>query len=148
MERTHGGRTHIQSRWPPPLLRSPRRCGSFPSEPRCPGIRRLAPDRGRRSLLLATAPTAAVAGGLSAGFEHTCGVRTNGTVFCWGRNTERQSNPPAGIFSAVTAGDLHACGVKPDGTIACWGGNGAGEATAPGGTFTAVSAGTPRTTAG
>ena len=41
-----------------------------------------------------TAPTP-VAGGLTfqslaAGFDHTCGITTDGTAYCWGRNLQGQ----------------------------------------------------------
>lgn len=35
---------------------------------------------------------------ISAGKLHTCGVRLNGTVDCWGDNGRGQSSPPAGEF--------------------------------------------------
>ena len=31
---------------------------------------------------------------ISAGFEHSCGVRTDGTLACWGRNEFGQASPP------------------------------------------------------
>jgi hypothetical protein len=65
-------------------------------------------------------------------------VKTDGTLACWGYNTEGQATPPAGTFSQVDAGSYHTCGVKTDGTVACWGSNGAGEATPPDGTFSRV----------
>ena len=77
---------------------------------------------------------------MSAGGDHTCGVRTNGTLACWGHNVDGQATPPAGTFTgaAVAAGGDHTCGVEDDGTLACWGGNDCGQATPPAGTFTAV----------
>src|SRR5262245_27776175 len=67
---------------------------------------------------------------ISAGGFHTCGVKTDGTLACWG-----QATPPGGTFTQVSAGFAHTCGVKTDGTLACWGANGDGQATPPGGTF-------------
>ncbi len=78
---------------------------------------------------------------MSAGGDHSCGVRTDGTLACWGRNGFGQANAPAGTFTAVSAGFAHTCGVRTNGTLACWGRNGSGQATPPAGTFTAVSAG-------
>ena len=78
---------------------------------------------------------------VSAGGYHTCGVRTDGTLACWGLNGDGQATPPAGTFSQVSAGLSHTCGVRTDGTLACWGDNTWGQATPPAGTFSQVSAG-------
>ena len=60
---------------------------------------------------------------VSAGSAHTCAVRTDGTVDCWGRNDFGQTVPPAGAFIQVSGGWLHTCGLKTDSTVACWGDN-------------------------
>src|SRR5207245_1849435 len=75
----------------------------------------------------------------------TCGVRSDGTVVCWGLNNSGQASPPADTFTALSAGGVHACGVKSDGTVACWGFNGNGQATPAAGPFTALSAGNAHT---
>lgn len=72
---------------------------------------------------------------------HTCGIKTDGTVACWGDNTHGQSSPFSGPFTQVSAGGYHTCGVKPDGTISCWGDNIYGQSNPPSGTFIQVSAG-------
>ena len=68
-------------------------------------------------------------------------MRTDGTVACWGLNSDGQSSPPGETFTQVSAGLLHTCGVRTDGTVACWGNDIAGQSTPPDGTFTQVSAG-------
>jgi alpha-tubulin suppressor-like RCC1 family protein len=41
---------------------------------------------------------------VSAGLYHTCGLRPDGTVECWGANGSGQSSPPSGAFTQVSAG--------------------------------------------
>ena len=84
---------------------------------------------------------------VDAGNRHTCGIRTNGTIACWGSNTTGygtvtgQTDTPPGTFSSINSGSLHTCGVRTDRTVACWGFKGRGPAEAPAGTFQSVSAG-------
>ena len=33
---------------------------------------------------------------ISAGYQHACGVKSDGTLACWGNNDYGQSTPPAG----------------------------------------------------
>lgn len=79
---------------------------------------------------------------VSAGWGHSCGVRVNRAVACWGADGYGQSTPPRGAFVAVSAGTSHSCGVRLDSTVVCWGYNDRGQADAPGGHFRAVAAGT------
>ena len=51
-----------------------------------------------------------------------CGVRTDGTLDCWGNRRRLDIMPiPTGTFQSVSAGLTHACGLRTDGTVACWG---------------------------
>ena len=111
---------------------------------------------------LSTAPTAepAVVGGqptsielntltqqkfatVSAGFFHTCGLKTDGTIACWGSHGSGEYAPPSGTFTSVSAGSSYTCGVRSDGGVVCWGPliSKVGGATPHAGQFTAVSAG-------
>ncbi len=65
---------------------------------------------------------------VSAGTDHTCGVRTDETIVCWGGNDYGQALPVEGRFISVSAGDRFTCGVRTDGGIACWGLNERGQA--------------------
>jgi alpha-tubulin suppressor-like RCC1 family protein len=68
---------------------------------------------------------------------HTCAVRSDGSVACWGSN----ATAPAGTFASVSARTDYTCGVKSDGSVVCWGDNSSGQATPPTGSFAQVSAG-------
>jgi len=75
------------------------------------------------------------------GNAHTCAVRTDGSLWCWGLNsygqlgngTTDESSVPirAGAttwnWAAVTTGALHSCGIRRDGTLWCWGDNESGQ---------------------
>ena len=64
---------------------------------------------------------------------HSCGVREDGAVVCWGSNTHgEQSSPWGERFTSVSTGHRHSCALRPDHTVACWGDNAFGQATAPG----------------
>ena len=78
---------------------------------------------------------------VSAGADHTCGLRETGAIECWGDNLYGQADAPAGHFSAVSAGGGYSCGLRETGTVECWGLNYAGQTDAPAGRFSAVSAG-------
>ena len=76
----------------------------------------------------------------AAWFMHTCGVKTDGQVVCWGINEWGRANPPAGTFRQVDVGGRHSCGVKTDGQVVCWGNNEWGQLNSPAGTFKQISA--------
>ena len=73
----------------------------------------------------------------------TCGIRTDGTVECWGQPTEMPV--PQGRFVALTNGVGYHCGIRADGTVECWGFNPDGRTNAPAGTFIAIDGGTEHT---
>ena len=116
---------------------------------------RRAPGRGRvvRAVLVASAalafapPAGAQAAtgykSVSAGYIHTCAVKADENIACWGDNGEGQvSGAPAGSYKSVSAGSFHTCAVKTDDSIACWGYNEFGQAPATlAGSYKSVSAG-------
>ena len=72
---------------------------------------------------------------VSAGGEHTCSVRFDGSLWCWGRNTwgavgnglQGPGTPdPTQVgtdsdWATVAAGGGHTCAAKTNGTLWCWG---------------------------
>ena len=82
---------------------------------------------------------------VDTGHVHSCGLRTDSTVVCWGDNAHGQADAPDGAFEAVSAGGTwdrsHSCGVRVDATVVCWGSNNVKQSDAPGGEFVMVSAG-------
>ncbi len=58
---------------------------------------------------------------ISAGTIHTCGIRSDGYLLCWGDNSFRQSSPPPGEFTQVSAGNHTSCAIDTDGYVECWG---------------------------
>ncbi len=77
---------------------------------------------------------------VSAGENHTCGVTSSGSAYCWGFNgsgelgdgtTISRTTPvavPGGLtFEAVSAWFYHTCGVTSSGSAYCWGYNASGQ---------------------
>jgi cysteine-rich repeat protein len=79
---------------------------------------------------------------LTAGEAFVCGLRTDGSVICWGREADTTLKPPEYAFVQISAGSQHACGIEPNGAVRCWGVDGLGETKPPDlGPFQQVSAG-------
>lgn len=77
---------------------------------------------------------------ITAGSQHTCLVKSNGEVYCWGRNLDselgdgtsqnRFSPVPVAALTQVKqvdSEDHHTCAVRDEGTVWCWGRNEAGQ---------------------
>jgi hypothetical protein len=79
---------------------------------------------------------------VSTGAYHTCGLKMDGSVKCWGRNNEGQlgrgttqnaSNDfPTAVTNltnavAIAAGGFHTCALLVGGSVQCWGRNTEGE---------------------
>ena len=76
---------------------------------------------------------------IAAGAEHSCALREDGTISCWGANWYGQlgngqsrenamSSVPVQVkditdATAITAGYKHSCALREGGTISCWGSN-------------------------
>ena len=86
---------------------------------------------------------AAVIGGhkfvsLSAGYQHACGLQSDGSAWCWGPavlvggGTEQESLVPVAVagghrFRVLRAGGVATCAITLAGVPMCWGGNSAGS---------------------
>ena len=86
---------------------------------------------------------------VTTGYDHTCAIRTGGTLWCWGLNNSGQlgigyfsqdlgggdgvspaqqvTTPTRGGWVAVSAGEAHTCATRTGGTLWCWGDNGGGQ---------------------
>ncbi|MEM9488462.1 MAG: DNRLRE domain-containing protein, partial [Myxococcota bacterium] len=80
-----------------------------------------------------------------SGIDHTCARRSDGTVYCWGRDSDHQLGndahastsahtrpvpvafPGAVMPSGLSCGDRHTCAIRDDGTLWCWGDNDRGQ---------------------
>ena len=60
---------------------------------------------------------------VSAGWDFSTALRSDGTVVAWGRNDNNQSAVPAGLSGVVgiESGHYHSLGLKADGTVVAWG---------------------------
>ena len=91
-------------------------CGIAASELLCWGDLRGMPST------LAGGPFLAVA----TGENNVCGLRTNGSAVCGGRNNVGQSSPPVDVlFSQLSCGSDACCGIErgPGSALRCWGGS-------------------------
>ncbi|CAM9250422.1 unnamed protein product, partial [Scytosiphon promiscuus] len=60
---------------------------------------------------------------VTAGDRHTCGIKIDQTVSCWGY----MRSAPRGLFQQLSIGGHHTCGLLREGTIVCWGDDLAGS---------------------
>ncbi len=87
------------------------------------------------------APPAGSFSQVATGDTHTCGVKQDGTVACWGSDAYGKATPLPGSFSQVSAGLEFTCGLQQDGSVACWGDNYWGQSSPPAGSFSQVDVG-------
>jgi alpha-tubulin suppressor-like RCC1 family protein len=80
---------------------------------------------------------------VATGAYHTCALKMDGTVKCWGRNNEGQlgrgttqnttNDFPTTVTNlnnvvAIAAGGYHTCALLVSGSVQCWGSNSQGQA--------------------
>ena len=77
---------------------------------------------------------------ISSGYRHTCAILDNGSVSCWGENsdgrlgdgmltdrstpTQTSSLGTGRTAVAISSGKYHTCALLDDGSVSCWGDNG------------------------
>jgi alpha-tubulin suppressor-like RCC1 family protein len=78
---------------------------------------------------------------ISTGWSHSCALLADGSVKCWGGNsngelgdgTTTNSATPVQVtgltsgVQAISSGELHTCAAVADGAVKCWGYNGTGQ---------------------
>ena len=67
---------------------------------------------------------------LGLGHDHTCAIKSDGTLKCWGYDFSGQVSGPnaeGGTFTQVRGTLNHTCAMKANGTLECWGFNDFGE---------------------
>ncbi len=69
---------------------------------------------------------------ISTSHGHSCAVKLDNTVECWGSNSRGKINVPEGLTAKqVVTGTQRTCAVKLDDTVICWGSNHYGETDIP-----------------
>ena len=80
---------------------------------------------------------------VSVGWSHGAAIKSDGTVVCWGDNSNGQCNTPSGVrFLHVKCGQNYTVGIKEDGSLAAWGIDDYGQiSNLPSGHFIKIDAG-------
>jgi alpha-tubulin suppressor-like RCC1 family protein len=80
---------------------------------------------------------------IAAGDAHGLGLRSDGTIEAWGKNTDGECLVPTGIYRYVAAGADFSLAIRTDGSIAAWGKDSDGQVSQvpKGNSFVAVDGG-------
>ena len=83
-------------------------------------------------------PGGSTAVAVTTGLEHTCALKPDGAMFCWGRNLNGQLGDGSSVnrtsavavsvtagvkATAIEAGRFHTCALLTGGEVTCWGDN-------------------------
>ena len=79
-------------------------------------------------------------GAIAAGKNHTCALRADSTITCWGDSRYGQTRTPEGTFTSVEAAGNNSFGIRVDETLECWGNQQQCEALASAGPYVAFDA--------
>ena len=59
---------------------------------------------------------------IRAGGTHTCGIRPDGTLECWGYSEQNVTMAPEGSYSSLSTGAEYSCAISSEtGELTCWG---------------------------
>jgi formylglycine-generating enzyme required for sulfatase activity len=81
---------------------------------------------------------------VSAGEEHACGLKTDGSIECWGNCPHNETIPisgPGDGYRKISAGVHHTCAINSMHNIECWGRSGYGMMRPPSGEYSNLSVG-------
>ena len=77
---------------------------------------------------------------VAAGNLHSCAIRADQTIACWGDNAGGQTDAPAGKYADIAAAASYSCAIRIDQVIACWGDLNDGQSGTLTGQYTAIAA--------
>ena len=60
------------------------------------------------------------ASAVTGGSLHSCAIKSDDTITCWGNSYTQQADVPTGTYKALDAGWYHNCAIASDDTITCW----------------------------
>jgi serine/threonine protein kinase/alpha-tubulin suppressor-like RCC1 family protein len=88
-----------------------------------------APGLTTRFTARAALPRLSVRAGIAPGGTHSCLLRSDGSIACWGSGSPGRLGAAAelGPFTFLTSGMSHACALDGEGRAYCWGGNESGQ---------------------
>ena len=58
---------------------------------------------------------------IASGYAHSCGIREDLSLTCWGAENFAKAYPEDERFVSVDIGSLITCGIREDGIAVCWG---------------------------
>lgn len=103
--------------------------------PSGPSVDQRQPEARQAALKVGNSPKGGWAS-VSASLFHTCAIRVDGSLWCWGSNiagelgdgtTKSRTRPvrvhAEGTWASVDTGWAYTCGVQTDATLWCWGNN-------------------------